>query len=67
MVVPWGYRENGTDPKVNMSISREVFDKYFELKTKRAKAKKDKSVVDQPINNRKAASKAQSEQTKKDR
>lgn len=67
VVVPWGYRENGTDPKVNMSISREVFDKYFELKTKRAKAKKDKSVVDQPINNRKAASKAQSEQTKKDR
>lgn len=66
VVVPWGYRENGTDPKTNLTIAREVFDKYFALKKQKAKANKDTSVVDQKINNRKAASKAQAKQTKKD-
>lgn len=46
-----------------MKISKEVFDKYFELKKERSESKKDISKVEQPINNKEAAAKAQSEQT----
>ncbi|ENJ4276203.1 hypothetical protein AB1D90_002780, partial [Listeria monocytogenes] len=63
VVVPWIYRPYGTDQKTNMKISKEVFDKYFELKKERSESKKDTSKVEQPINNKEAAAKAQSEQT----
>lgn len=61
VVVPWGYRDNGsTDPKVNMKISEEIFEAYYDLKKERAEAGKDSSKVDQPINNKTAAAAAQS-------
>ncbi|EFS03183.1 transpeptidase, penicillin binding protein, partial [Listeria seeligeri FSL S4-171] len=44
-------------------ISKEVFDKYFELKKERAKNNKTDSKVEQPINNKKQAAEAQSKQT----
>ncbi|MBC6315322.1 penicillin-binding transpeptidase domain-containing protein [Listeria grandensis] len=61
VVVPWGYRDNGsTDPKVNMKISEEIFEAYYDLKKERTEAGKDSSKVDQPINNKAAAATAQS-------
>lgn len=60
VVVPWGYRDNGSsDPKINMKISAQIFKAYFDLKEERAKAGKDTSKVDQPINNKAAAAAAQ--------
>ncbi|WP_311772964.1 peptidoglycan D,D-transpeptidase FtsI family protein [Listeria booriae] len=60
VVVPWGYRENSSDPKINMKISQQIFKAYFDLKEERAKAGKDSSKVEQPINNKAAAAVAQS-------
>ncbi|WP_088840390.1 penicillin-binding protein 2 [Listeria sp. ILCC797] len=65
VVVPWEYRDGYSDSKINMSISKEVLDKYFELKKKRSEQKKETSNVDQPINNLQAARAAQSKQTEK--
>ncbi|EUJ46456.1 penicillin-binding protein 2A [Listeria riparia FSL S10-1204] len=60
VVVPWGYRDNGSsDPKINMKISAQIFKAYYDLKEERAKAGKDTSKVDQPINNKAAAATAQ--------
>ncbi|WP_099221221.1 peptidoglycan D,D-transpeptidase FtsI family protein [Listeria costaricensis] len=61
VVVPWEYRDGDgyTDSKINMSISKEVFDKYFELKQNRAKENKDTSNVNQPINNKDKVTEAQ--------
>ncbi|EUJ24979.1 transpeptidase, penicillin binding protein [Listeria grandensis FSL F6-0971] len=61
VVVPWGYRKyGGSDSKINLKISEEVFKAYYDLKEERAKAGKDTSKVDQPINNKAAAAAAQS-------
>ncbi|MBC1520854.1 penicillin-binding protein 2 [Listeria aquatica] len=65
VVVPWEYRDGYSDSKINMSIAKEVFDKYFELKKQRAEQKKETSHVDQPVNNVSQAREAQSKQTEK--
>ncbi|WP_311772220.1 peptidoglycan D,D-transpeptidase FtsI family protein [Listeria booriae] len=61
VVVPWEYRKfGGSDSKINLKISEQVFKAYYDLKEERAKAGKDTSKVEQPINNKAAAAAAQS-------
>ncbi|MCD2206869.1 peptidoglycan D,D-transpeptidase FtsI family protein [Listeria booriae] len=60
VVVPWEYRKyGGSDSKINLKISEQVFKAYYDLKEERAKAGKDTSKVEQPINNKAAAAAAQ--------
>ncbi|MBC6307991.1 penicillin-binding protein 2 [Listeria sp. FSL L7-1582] len=60
VVIPWQYRGETDQSKVSLKIAEQVFETYYDLKKERAESGKDSSKVDQPINNKAAAAKAQS-------
>ncbi|WP_239256237.1 peptidoglycan D,D-transpeptidase FtsI family protein [Listeria ilorinensis] len=57
VVVPWLYRDGYSDSKINLSISKQVFDKYFELKKQRENEQQD--TKNPTINNKDLAAQEQ--------
>ncbi|WP_232057800.1 penicillin-binding protein 2 [Listeria sp. PSOL-1] len=65
VVVPWGYRVNGQDHKINMQIAKQVLDKYFELQKKAAEDPNNKK-ENPTIANKDLAREQQAKANKKD-
>ncbi|WP_099223630.1 peptidoglycan D,D-transpeptidase FtsI family protein [Listeria costaricensis] len=57
VVVPWLYRDGYSDSKINLSISKQVFDKYFELKKQHENDQQDSE--NPTINNKDLAAQEQ--------